>query len=189
MKFKLLLLASIVASINADAQSNNNISLLYGISTTNVDIHNAIGDFGYNQKTGIVQGITYSRKINKWFSIETGLLVENDKVELSTILPGMGTPTVDGIVKLISVPVYAKFTFLRYFYGDTGISFDYQTNYSSNSVVNSESGTGVELGIGAKYTLGRIIIFVNPYTHIYTLNTSHFNLMEAGYKFGAGYDF
>lgn len=166
---------------------------MYGLSNTTVNIHGAIGDYGYTDKTGIVYGISYTRSFNKLFSIETGVSFSDDKVELNSILPGVGEKIRDGNVKVISVPFYAKITFLKYFYADGGFSVDKQTNYLNNSAVKNQSGIGGGLGIGGQYSFGPITVFINPYFRQFSLinfaGTENNDLLETGLKFGAGYNF
>jgi hypothetical protein len=189
MKFKLILPALVLLSLQAFSQSKNNISVLYGFSTTNVNIHDVIGDYGYEQKTGVLFGIGYTRVINKFFSIETGVQYGDDKTILSTIVAGRGNIYYPGEVKVVSIPVFAKFTFFKYLYVDGGFLVDKQTNYTSNSVVNDQSGLGGEAGIGGQYFFGGLSIFVNPYIHNYAITRTDNNLYESGVKFGLGYSF
>ncbi len=189
MKFNFFLIPLIFISMASYAQSPNTISAVYGFSTTNVDIHDAIGDYGYDQKTGNLFGVMYSRAINKFFSIETGLLVSNDKVQLNVIEAGLGNIYSNGNVKTISVPIYAKFTFLKYLFADAGCLIDKQTNYVNDDVIQSQSGLGVEVGVGAQYTYDHLTIFVNPYLRQYAITRTENNLSESGFKFGLGYSF
>jgi len=193
MKFKLAISALILCSLQSFSQSQNNISIVYGFSTANVDIHDAIGDFGYNTKTGVTTGAIYTKEINKFLSLQAGLFFADDKAEFNSILPGLAGINVDGDLKIISIPVIAKFTFFKYLYADAGLSFDKEINYSGNYIQLDQSGIGVELGIGGQYAFGHFTVFVNPYLKIY--GTAHFNskeqfnLVEDGYKLGLGYNF
>jgi hypothetical protein len=193
MKFKLTLSALILCGLHAFSQSKNNIAVVYGFSTTDVDIHGAIGDFGYNTKTGYSTGLLYTKTFNKWFSLQTGLFYADDKAEFNSILPGYAGINVDGDLKIISIPVIAKFTFFRYLYADAGLSFDDQVNASGNYLSLDQSGIGIELGIGGQYAFKRFTVFANPYVKIY--GTTHFkknedfNMIEGGFKFGLGYNF
>jgi hypothetical protein len=190
MKFKFILLALVILSATAFSQSKNNFSVVYGVSNADVDIHNAVGDYGYDSRAGMLYGLTYTRTLNNKFSIETGLIFSNDKIRSESILPGFGNRIVDGTVKSFSVPVYFKFAFFKYLYADMGMLIDKQTDYSDNSVVNDQSGLGFEVGIGGKYNIGRVSVFVNPYYRLYgASSSSNNNLDEAGLKFGVGYNF
>jgi Outer membrane protein beta-barrel domain len=189
MKFKLILLLLIAFSIHASSQTKNDISVLYGFSTTSVDIHNVIGDYGYNDNTGYLFGVRYTRTINKFLSIETGLQYQDDKVRLDVIEGGLGEVYSNGEVKTLSVPLMAKFTFFKYFFADGGLLLDKQTNYTNDDVINNQSGLGGELGVGAKFTLSHVTLFVNPYLRQYNVTSSRNNLYESGFKFGLGFGF
>ena len=186
MKFKFLLITLIFLSFQSFGQSKNNISLLYGFNANAIDIHGAIGDYGYQDKTGQSFGLSYTRSFNELFSIETGLLYSSNKAELTTIGPAGGVYA--GEIHMLSVPVLAKFTFLKYLYGEGGVVIDHQTNYQSDGIVDSQSGVGLEIGIGGKYNLGPMSIFVNPYYTGHKFSGRN-NLMEAGARFGLGYNF
>lgn len=94
---------------------------------------------------------------------------------------------------MISIPVVAKFSFFKYFYADAGFTADFQTNYDSNSIGTKPSGIGLEVGLGAAYNFGKIKLFINPYYQAHNIisdaGTHSYNLLERGYKFGAGYNF
>lgn len=187
MKLKLLCLALLLYSTYAYSQTKNNISLVYGFNANLVDIHGAIGDYGYNDNTGQSYGLSYTRGFTKLFSIETGLLCSTNKVQLSTI-GGYGERIYNGEVHMLSVPVLAKWTFLKYLYGQCGVVFDHQANYSAYHIVDDQSGIGIEASMGGKYNFGPVSIFADPYFinhRFYGRN----NLMKAGIKFGLGYNF
>jgi len=192
MKFKLILGAVIMCSLQAFSQSNS-ISIVGGYSIANVDIHGALGDFGYNTKTAVATGLIYTKEIKDFFSLQTGLFFSDDKVEFSSILPGRAGINIDGDLKIISIPITAKFTFFKFAFADAGLSFDKEINYTGNYVQTDQSGIGVELGFGGQYAFKHFTVFVNPYLKVY--GTTHFNsyedfnLIEGGYKFGLGYNF
>jgi len=93
-----------------------------------------------------------------------------------------------GEIHMISVPALAKITFLKYLYGEAGLVFDHQTNYKTDGVVDSQSGVGVEVGVGGQYKIGPVSVFVNPYYTNHRFNGRN-NLEETGIKFGLGYNF
>jgi len=186
MKLKLLFVALLLCSTYAFSQTKNNISVFYGFNANTVDIHGAIGDYGYKDKTGQSYGLSYTRSFSSLFSIETGLLYSNNKVELVTIGPAGGQYS--GEIHMISVPALAKITFLKYLYGEAGVVFDHQTNYKTDGIVDSQSGVGVEVGVGGQYKFGSVSVFVNPYYTNHRFNGRN-NLEETGIKFGLGYNF
>lgn len=193
MKFKLLLILFVSIGINAFSQSNNTIAVVYGTANTVVDIHGSIGDFGYNNKTGTNFGLIYTKKITSLLSLQTGLVYADDKAEENSILPGRAGINNDGDLKIISIPIIAKFTFFKYLYGDAGLSIDKEINYSGNYLQLDQSGIGFEIGVGGQYTFSHVTLFVNPYIKDYGLahfnSKEGFNLLENGFKFGLGYSF
>ena len=193
MKFKILLFTLTAFSLNAFSQTKNDLSVVYGFANTHVDIHGAIGDFGYNTKTGNSIGILYIKKITRSLSLQTGFFYADDNVEEDSILPGRAGINLEGDAKIISIPVIARFTFLKYLFADAGFSIDRQTNYRDNTILNDQSGIGYEMGIGAQFTFKRVTLFVNPYFKSYSFihfnSQEDFNLFENGFKFGLGYNF
>jgi hypothetical protein len=134
--------------------------------------------------------------LGKVVALETGLQYYSDNVQMSSIYPGPNGLTnfiSNGHAKILSIPLNAKFNFLHYFYGTTGISGDFQTNYNSNSVLDKQTGMGFEFGLGAKYNIGNINLFINGYAHYFSLlhfsSKSDSNLVEDGLRFGVGYNF
>lgn len=193
MNLKLILIILFFSTIQVYSQTKNSISLVYGRSNNDVDIHGAIGDFGYKPQTGILFGLIYTHDFSKRFSLETGLQFSDNKVRLNYIVGGVGEITRDGKVQLITIPIFAKRTFFKYFFIDGGLLLEHQTNYSADPVVNDQSGVGLGLGFGGKYQFDKVTLFVNPFFQVHGLITgtdgSHHNLLETGLKFGIGYNF
>lgn len=188
MKFKIILAGLLILSIQAFSQSKNNISLVYGFAANSIDIHGAIGDYGYAGKHGVMYGLSYTRSLGKSFSIETGLIYADHKAEIHYIAGSQGETTRSGEIHLLSVPVYARYTFLKYLFLQGGVSVDHQTNYSTESVAPNQSGLGLEFGVGGKVSMGQFSVFVNPYFCNHNFSGTN-NLMENGIKLGAGFDF
>src|ERR1700744_3635240 len=186
MKFKFLLIAFLFVSIKTFSQSKNNISLVYGIANVYGDNYGAIGDYGYNTKSGTMYGFSYTRDLTRSFSLETGLLYSVNNVELTTIGPHGGI--YDQKVDILSVPIYAKLTFWKYVFAQWGVTLDHQTNYSANSIIDDQSGVGIVIGIGGKYNFGPVSVFANPFFDRHAIG-AHNSLVDTGAKFGVGYNF
>ncbi|WP_299357690.1 outer membrane beta-barrel protein [Mucilaginibacter sp.] len=191
MKLKLTILALALSSMQVYSQAKNNISLVYGITSNTIYMGRVMSDGGYDTGSGIIYGLNYSRNINNYLSVETGLHYSNDKVSGSSF--SGATYHFNGEIKMISIPVIAKFSFFKYFYADAGFNTDFQTNYTSNSIGTKQSGIGLEGGLGAAYSFGKIKLFINPYFQEHNIisyaGKNSNNLVDAGYKFGAGYNF
>jgi len=204
MKTIFLFLFITLISIHAFSQQKNNIAFIYGVNNNSIDNHNDNGGYsGYNNQSGRKFGLSYTRNLNRFFSIETGLLFADNKAQTSLIAPVTypimagpgpgGLIITNGDIKMLSIPLLAKFTFFKYVYVDAGLVADFETNYSNYTIANDQSGIGYEVGIGGKYSWGHFCVFVNPFVTVNGLilfnSTSSNNLLEAGAKFGLGYNF
>ncbi len=186
MNPKILLVTVLFLSVEALGQSKNNISLVYGIASNNVDIHHVIGDFGFNPQQGLTYGLSYTRSLNPLLSFETGLLYSSGNVQLTTIGPAAGI--FNQQLQMLSIPLYARVTFLKYAFFQAGFSADHMIGYSRASYTSDQSGLGLAMGIGAKYSFRQVSIFVNPFFCRHAI-TGRQNLIETSMKFGLGYDF
>jgi hypothetical protein len=190
MKSKLILFTLIILSIKGYTQSKNTFAIQYATASNAIDIHGAIGDFGYTGKGGTDFGFGYERTLSNSFSFETDFLFANDKAILTSLNPAPQNTD----IKLLTVPILAKYIFFKYLFIDGGLTADFETNSLNNTLTTSQSGLGIELGIGAEYRLGHVIISVNPYFQYhgiirFTKSQSSFDLVDSGYKFALGYSF
>lgn len=186
MKIKFLFLALTLISFKAFSQSKNNISVVYGAVANSVDIHGVIGDFGYNNRSGYEFGLNYFYDLGHSFAIGTGLVYSENEIQLTTIGPAHGI--YNQTIAMVTIPVYARYSFLKYLYAQGGLTADHQLNYSGNGDIRDQSGVGIELGVGGRYSFGSGSIFVNPFFCRHGINAS-MNLMDAGVRFGIGYNF
>jgi len=139
-------------------------------------------------------GLNYTRNITKVFSIETGLeysvnnlLWDYEDAYNPHFIPQKVS------VKMLSVPIYANFTFLKYLFANAGITADFETSHQSDEIVTNQSGIGLELGIGGKYNFNRMTVFINPLIQMHAIvafhNENSGSLLDQGVKFGIGYRF
>jgi hypothetical protein len=193
MKILHLILSLVFLSSCVFAQTRNTVTIIYGATSTDVATYGA-DDYTYRITSGPMYGFTYTRSISKLFSIEVGLIFSDNHLTLSPKPFGQqltGNP--NGEVKMLSIPVYAKFTFFKYLFIDAGVSVDSQTNYQGSATFE-QSGFGAEAGIGGKYSFGRVTLSVNPFIFDHSVfflgkTSSNNQLVETGVKFGLGYNF
>ena len=194
MKTKIILAVLILLSAQVWSQSKNSISLYYGVAANNVNIHGDIGDYGYKSKSGTVIGFGYTRNLTNYFALETGLQYSSNKLLQSYIVPGKGDVLSPGRAKLITVPVYGKYTFLKYLYVNAGLLVDFDFGADNDTGINDQKGIGAEIGIGGKYDFGPVTVFINPFLLEHRLigfnsNGRTNSIENAGVKFGVGYNF
>ncbi len=184
----LWLAALLLIQVCAFAQSRNNLSIVSGIDANLVDIHGAIGDFGYINEDGKSIGLIYNRKLNKLISLETGLLYSVNNVRKTSFQGPLGEFFYNGSVKMVSIPLNVQITFLRYLFVTGGFSLDHQTNYTTNGVISDQSGLGFEMGLGGRYNFGVFSVSLCPYFCRHGIIAQN-SLIEGGARLGLGYNF
>ena len=193
MKNILLFLTFTLLSTGVYCQSKNNLSLLFG--TAGNDIFNpGIGAAGYKGEGDLIYGFNYSRNLTKSFSIQSGLeySVNNVLWNYEDAYTPSFTPQKTSI-RMLSIPVYANFTFLKYLFANAGLTADFETSHQSDEIVSDKSGIGFGMGIGAKYNFNKITVFINPFFQLHTIVAFHREgggtLADQGIKIGIGYNF
>ncbi|MDB5134783.1 MAG: hypothetical protein JWP37_1386 [Mucilaginibacter sp.] len=193
MKANLILLALFLLCGQAYCQSKNSLSLVFGAGSNAIGSI-GIGGAGYQGKGETIYGLNYSRNLTKSFSIETGLeySVNNVLWDYEDAFDPSFTPQ-KGSIRMLSVPVYANFTFLKYLFANAGIIADFETNYHSYSITPNQSGIGLGAGIGGKYNFNSMTVFINPFLQWHAIvaaqNEGSGSLFDAGVKVGIGYRF
>ncbi|HEY8781370.1 MAG TPA: outer membrane beta-barrel protein [Mucilaginibacter sp.] len=193
MKTKLLLLAFTVLSAGAYCQSKNSLCFVVGTAGNGIFLI-GIGGAGYQGKGETIYGLNYSRSLTKSFSIETGLEYSLNNVLLDYVDPPRPSfKPQDASIRMLSVPVYAKITFLKYLFADGGLIADFETDHHSDAIVSDQSGIGIGLGIGGKYNFKKMFIFINPFLQFHSIisfrNEGNGSLVDQGVKVGIGYLF
>jgi hypothetical protein len=162
MKSKLILFVLIVLSVKTYSQSRNDISFIYGLSGNTVLTRSSLGDVGYDTGNSSIYGIDFSRTYGKWFSIETGLQYSYNKVKGQSFSSGTDI-NFNHEIKMISIPVIAKFSFLKFLYADAGITTDFVT-IRLRYLINLASALSWVLGvdiIGGATLYSLILLYKN----------------------------
>lgn len=194
MKIHLVFLLLALLSAKVYCQSKNNFSFVFGAGSNDIRLIGPGGP-GYKGNGEIIYGLNYTRSITKMLSIETGLeySVNNLLWDYEDAYAPSFTPQ-KGSIRMLSVPLYANFTFLRYVFADVGIVADFETNYNStNTITPKQTGIGFATGIGGKYNVDRMTLFVNLFLQAHSIitfqNEGSGSLLNSGVKFGIGYGF
>src|SRR6185503_4640452 len=162
MKFTFILLLTILTSGAAYSQSKNSLSLVAGTAGNIVDIHGAIGDFGYNAGSATLFGMSYLRSLSHGLSVETGIMYSDNKTQLSYIRPG-GEFFYNEHIKLLSVPLLLRRDFLKYFYFNFGVLTDIEVNYPNDGYALNQSGIGYEMSLGGQFNFNHFKVFAAPF--------------------------
>ena len=184
------------------AQNTNRINLFYGFASNelirNVDLDGAPS---YKGKGSTIIGVTYQRTLYKSLSLETGLEYSKNKIEITPIYyPEIHMYTSKNIVtqkvsvNMITIPIYANYTFLKYFYANAGVLIDFEINRDDYPKTSEQSGIGFGAGIGGQYTFQNFTLFINPMIRFHAVIANekenyHQHITESGMKIGIAYNF
>ena len=191
--FFIIIIAFLSLEINAQ---KNRISVFYGF-TGNELLRNEdlVGGPSYDGKGSDIFGINYQRALNKDISLETGLEYSKNKIGITpSFYPGIDLTPRQEDIELITIPVYVKFTFFKYFFVNGGTLIDFEINREDYLSTDEQSGIGFGAGIGGQYTFRNFTFYINPLLRYHALIPFHKenyqqHLTEAGIKFGLGYNF
>ena len=169
--------------ITFSAMSNNDI----------VRFKSIMNDSGSDAGKSYTFGITYSKPLNKWLNVETGIEFLQGKASIHSItntMYGLSTVSHSGTMSLINIPVGLRASFWKYCFVNGGLFID--MDVSADSPVDSQSGIGSQLGFGLKYDFKTgISVFVNPYTKLHafpiSFQSNQEHLFESAIRFGMSY--
>jgi len=191
LRFILMLVITIL-TINSYSQNSNEVSVYYGDSTAEFLRHKNLDGAGAHEITNFNEvGIIYLRQLFDNFYIETGINYAKSDVRMAPAFMGEPVQPMHEKLEIISIPIYANYTFWKYLFVNGGPIINFQT---SDNVSDSQSGIGYSLGIGGKYKFDDFLIFVNPNFKRHAVipfekENYHQKLTTLGVQFGIGYKF
>jgi hypothetical protein len=136
-------------------------------------------------------GLSVRRMVHSWFSVETGINFSSQRYIMHSA-PLPESDSSKGRFGMFSLPVKARFDFLKYMFTDAGISADFQAGPNRFSGL---SGIGLTAGLGAKYKFkSDLIVTVRAYGSqlalIHFSQKDHpYTLFNSGVTLGVGYQF
>ncbi len=136
-------------------------------------------------------GLKFSRSLFANFRIETGINYSHANVEITPAFTGEPVDSREETLEVLSIPVYANFTFLKFFFVEAGPMLDFQL---SDGTYDSQTGIGYGIGLGAKVPIKRFFAYVNPSFKrhaVIAFDKARYqqHLTEVGVQFGIGYQF
>lgn len=195
MKNHYVILILLFSAVSAYGQSVNRLTVNYGIASQILIQERLEGAGSHDGKGGNVVGLRYIHGTNKRVALETGLEFSRYKFSIAPAYhPDIDMTARKENVELISVPLYANFTFAKYMFVHGGLIADFQINKKKTDVVDRQSGIGLGIGIGGKYDFKKITVSINPYLQQHAIVAvekarSQERLLEVGIRFGVGYRF
>lgn len=189
-----LITTCILLVLVAFSQTKNRVSIIFSPANNGLEIPEGWdGDMGYTGKGAKLYELKYSRQINKFISIETGLEYSFNKIEMDYFPTGIMYHE-ESVIKMLSIPIYADLTFWKYFFVNAGPTIDFELHHLKSESTYNQSGIGFGFGIGGRYTLKNFTVSLNPFYQKHLVLRSkkgayHENLYEGGIKLGLGYNF
>lgn len=182
----------LIFSSEAFSQLPDEISIYAGINNGKIGVFqdDLTGGGSVHPENSFEAGVQFLLYLTDELSLETGVnFFRSDVIIHSAPLPEITTRNES--LEITSIPVFANFSFLNYFYLNGGPVMDFQL---SENTLDSTSGIGVGFGAGAKYHFNNFLVFLNPNFRIYSVipfeeETNHRKLTSLGLRLGIGYRF
>lgn len=153
------------------------------------------GAGGYIGKGHHSLGVTYIYPFRKNIDLEVALSYGRYKYRFSNASLGPDAPEPFIVTNaVIDIPLTVRWSFLNYLFLNGGLLIG--INAANDSDVESQSGIGALLGVGAKYDMKNIPIgfFINPYykfQNLLSFSTDSYRLRtdDTGFRVGLVYNF
>jgi hypothetical protein len=147
MKMKFLLaLIIILISLECYSQQSNELRTYFGIIDSKLLRNESlVGGASYDNENSYEFGVKYLRKLTSKLSLETGINYLSTKVKITPSFTGTTVNSRQVDLKLISIPIYANYSFGKYFFLNGGPILDFQNSTES---FDSQSGIGYGIGLG-----------------------------------------
>ncbi len=177
-------------SFLCSAQNSNEIGIYLGpVGSDLIRMTTLDGGASYHNDVSYEFGARYLRDIGDKLSIETGISIFQATVEVSSIFSSSNRTEYD--LTLVSIPIWLNYQIANKFYVNGGPTLDFQTkDYFSDS----QSGIGFSIGLGRRFTLGRLVLNFNPMIDYHAVlpfekENNQQRLLEIGVLIGMGYQF
>lgn len=193
MKKLLLPLLLAFFSLSAFSQTQNEVRLYFGITDSKLLRGEEIAGGGSSDIENSYEfGFRYLLEVTDNLALETGLNYWKGDVVINSALPRPGETSSSQELQTTSIPIFANYTFLDYFFVNGGPVMDFQGSESES--VDPQAGIGVGFGLGAQYAFNNFNIYVNPNFRRYAVipfeeEDYHQKLTSFGVQLGVGYRF
>lgn len=179
-------------SFSAFSQTQNEVRLYYGFTNSDLLRSERIdGATSTDIENSYEFGFRYLLEVTDNLALETGLNYWRGDVVITTA-PMPERTTRSEKLQTTSIPIFANYSFLDYFFVNGGPVMDFQGSESES--VDPQAGIGVGFGIGVKYEFNKFNIYVNPNFRRYAVipfeeKNYHQKLTTFGVQLGIGYKF
>ncbi len=195
MRYLFFLTFLLTAHDYVNAQQNHTLFATYSISGSTPLYHKRLeGGGSYKAATSHSFGVRHIIKGSRMIGLETGL--EFARYQFDARVSPLPLPEVYArqTVSMISIPVYANLTFMKYLFVNGGLLVDAEFDKQKNSI-DKQSGIGFGLGLGARYTHQKLAVFINPFLERHAFvpfqkeRGTRQSIINSGIRVGVGYSF
>jgi hypothetical protein len=159
------LILLVVLALPAFAQQNNEVQLYYGFPSANLRWNfEVLGASSSDLHSSVDFGLRYRRQLDSKWGILTGLqYFQSEKIMrlMPTGMPVFGPSTFEESLKILSLPLLAEYSFLKYFYLAAGPQIDFQLTEDMFKSQN-QTGIGYIVGAGARAQKEKWSFFAFP---------------------------
>lgn len=190
MKFLFPVLLLLFTFNTSQAQTLNEAKLYFGLTQSSFEGEDLDGGESYDVENAYEVGFKYLLYVTNNLALESGLNYWKAEVKI-TSSPMPEQTTRQEVLEITSIPIFANYTFMDYFFIHGGPVMDFQ--FSDNDL-DTQSGIGVGIGAGAKYHFNDFQVFLNPNLRRFAVipfeeENYHQKLTSFGIKAGIGYRF
>jgi hypothetical protein len=191
-----LILLFVLPGAGAFCQNASTIFLTYSRSKPEPVFNRPVdGGPGYKSVASNTFGLRYLAKSSKIITLETGVDYSQFRYKLSYVdNPYIKIADITESVSVISVPVYAHLTFLKYLFVNGGLLLDAEIDRKPTEI-DKQTGIGLGFGVGLKYNYKAFNIFINPFMERHGLiglsdeQGTRQSIMNPGGRIGIGVSF
>jgi len=196
MKYLIGILLMALTGFESFSQTINKIGFASGIADNELFRKEAIdGGTTCEGKGSSYLGLTYQYSFVKSLSAQVSLVYSKNKINLTpNFYPGVDMTPRELTINMVSVPIYGKYSFWKFFFINAGPIIDLEMNAAKNKSIDNQSGIGFGMGIGGQYTVNNFTVSINPFSkrHVvvpFKKQLRHQRLQEIGIGFELGYNF
>ncbi|OFY38767.1 MAG: hypothetical protein A2X18_08820 [Bacteroidetes bacterium GWF2_40_14] len=173
-------------AINKIFKGKTTVGIIYSFGDNSLNSSmNFVGGPGYYGKGFYGLGARVSMEIMNNLDIVTGVTLTGNKFEVTP--PYTGTPVLTRSMNLnvFSIPLFAKFHFLKFLYVSGGPVFNL------NGGERDLNGIGAGADFGGEYSFNNgIVLSFGPFIRVIgVLPWKNYKLINSGVNFGIGYRF
>ena len=158
-----------------------------------IQFQDLVGAPSYDGVSYFFVGLTYLRSINLLLEWQTGIEYAHHKVQINpNVGPDVNAVSREEQLDLVVIPIGVRLNFLKYFFLDGGALLD--LDLTSSGSVDSQSGVGINLGVGCSVPVVPRLSFVlkaNARAHAlvpFSSEKYHERLLENGVHLGLSYE-